>query len=297
MLPTNDPTCNLKSYKTIVLSGSNTNGCITLGAVQYLYMKGSLDNLVNFIGCSSGSIICAVLSVGLSPLEGLEYICNGDTFRSFGKLDVNTFLAEGKGLLSFEGIKSTLATIYKERLGYIPTLEQLYRQHNKNMIISTVNFSKAKQVYLKWETHPTLLVTDAIQMSCSFPLIYKPFEYEGDLYIDGGVGDNFPIRLVKDPEDGIGICVLEKPKADAKDDTEVGILTTLKTLHRVYLTHKNITVRMYLEGNLEANKGTWIYLDKVDSSFFDFTKTRFKLAQMFILGYDRMATEMTEKIP
>ncbi len=279
----------LPSFKTIVLSGSNTNGCITLGAVQYLYMKGSLTNLVNLIGCSSGSIICAVLSVGLSPLEGLEYICTGDTFKSFGKLDFSTFLTEGKGLLSFEGIKSILETIYKETLGYVPTLEQLYKQHNKNMIISTVNFSKAEQVYLRWETHPELLVTDAIQMSCSFPLVYKPFEYEGDLYIDGGVGDNFPMRLAIDLKqpDVIGICILEKPDTKCKDDTEVGILATLKTLHRVYLTHKNITVRMYKE-----IIGTWIYLDKVDSSFFNFTQTRLSLAQMFILGYDRMAAEM-----
>ncbi len=282
-------TNNLKSYTTIVLSGSNTNGCITLGAVQYLYMKGSLHNLVNFIGSSSGSIICAVLSVGLSPLEGLEYICDGDTFKSFGKLDINTFIAEGRGILSFEGIKSVLTKIYMERLGYVPTLRQLYKQHNKNMIISTVNFSKAQQVYLRWETHPNLLVTDAIQMSCSFPLIYKPFEYEGDLYIDGGVGDNFPIRLVEDPEHAVGICVMEEVKPNC-ENTGIGLLTTLKTLHQVYLTHKNIIVRM---NNTVAggNKGTWIYLDKVSSSFFDFTKTRFGLAQMFIIGYDRMTTE------
>ena len=279
---------DFKSYKTIVLSGSNTNGCITLGAVQYLYMKGSLHNLVNFVGCSSGSMICAVLSVGLSPLEGLEYICNGDTFRSFGKLDFSTFLTEGKGLLSFEGVKSTLASIYKERLGYVPTLEELYKVHNKNMIISTVNFSKAEQAYLRWETHPTLLVTDAIQMSCAFPLIYKPFEYEGNLYVDGGVGDNFPIRLVEDPEDAIGICVLSEAKA--QDESDIGILTALKTLYQIYLTHKSITARLY--NDLEK-KGTWIYLDKVNSSFFDFTKTRFGIAQMFILGYDRMAAEMT----
>lgn len=229
-----------------------------------------------------------MLSVNLSPLEGLERL--GDTFKSFGKLDFSTFLVEGKGLLSFDGIKSTLQTIYIERLGYVPTLEQLYKRHDKNMIISTVNFTKTEQVYLRWETHPSLLATDAIQMSCSFPLVYKPFEYEGDLYMDGGVGDNFPVGLVKGLDKGlnapkaIGICVLEK--VGHKEGSEMGILKALSTLHRVYLTHKNISVRLQ---NLDRDIGTWIYLDNVDSSFFDFNKTRFGLAQMFILGYDRMA--------
>lgn len=268
------------SYTTIVLSGSNTNGCITLGAVHALYTKGLLTNLETLIGCSSGSIICAVLSAGLSPLEGLEYICQGDTFKSFGKLDLNNFI-EGQGLLSFDSIKSTLESIYMKQLGYVPTLEQLYQHHGKTMILSTVNFSKGEQVYLRRETHPLLLVTDAIQMSCSFPLIYKPFDYEGDLYIDGGVGDNFPIRLADPSQAAIGICVTDK----INQQPPSGIFGPLQTLHRIYQTHKKITLR--LTNNLN-NGGTWIYLDNVDSSFFDFTKTRFGLAQMFILGFGRV---------
>ena len=49
-------------------------------------------------------------------------------------------------------------------------------------------------VYLTPQTHPDVLVSDAIAMSTNLPGIFTKMEHQGHLYIDGGFFDNCPVK-------------------------------------------------------------------------------------------------------
>src|SRR6056300_1202004 len=111
-----------KQYKTLVLSGNSTNGIVSLGAVQYLSDAGQLEKIENYVGTSSGSMINALLCVGYTPLEILEYICVKNAYERVGKINIAKFIAEGEGLLEFGKIKSVLEEMFIEKCGSIPTI-------------------------------------------------------------------------------------------------------------------------------------------------------------------------------
>ncbi len=56
-----------KYYKTLVLSGGAMRGVYLLGALNGLKIK--INKISTFIGISSGSIICFLLSIGYTPYE------------------------------------------------------------------------------------------------------------------------------------------------------------------------------------------------------------------------------------
>lgn len=50
---------------------------------------------------------------------------------------------------------------------------------------------------------------DAVYASCCLPILFDPFEYEGQYYIDGGILKNYPLNKCledgHDPENILGI--------------------------------------------------------------------------------------------
>jgi predicted acylesterase/phospholipase RssA len=265
-------------YKTLVLSGSSANGLITLGAAQFLYNNGFLEHITNFIGTSSGSIICSLLALGFEPFEILCTLCKDETFESFGQIHISNFLKEGHGLLKFEKIKEALCKIILEKISFIPTLQEVFDTFHKEIVFSTCNFSSMQHEYVTRFTHPTLSILDAIHMSSCFPLIFEPFQVGEFLYIDGGVGDNFPIRYAKTFQgSSIGICVLSNPKEPSF------------VLHKLFLLHNNLMAEKTAEDN---NFGNWIFLKNVKPNFFNFAVKKTNLVQTFFTGFDEMKTKV-----
>ena len=268
-----------KDYKTLVLSGNSTNGIVTLGAVQYLYDKNCCASLLNYVGTSSGAIINSLLCVGYTPLEILEYLCVTDIYKQLGHVNITKFILEGEGLLEFDKIKQTLVNMFELKVGFVPTLADLWTRFGKNFVCVTIDDTNQKRVYLSRENYPNMLVTDAVHMSACFPIIFKPFQYETNMYVDGGVGDNFPIKFSKKfIGEGVGICVVTKP-GEFKNIPHV-----VKSFIRLLFLHNNIVAE---DQDGEDNRDCF-YLKGVEPSFFDFSSSPLKLISMFYQGYNEL---------
>ena len=48
-------------------------------------------------------------------------------------------------------------------------------------------------------------------MSCTLPFIFQPYEYNGCLYLDGGLVENLPISQVEDPQSTLAINLKPNP--------------------------------------------------------------------------------------
>ena len=77
----------------------------------------------------------------------------------------------------------------------------------KDIYIKGVNLSKGTAETFSWEDTPNVIISDAVRISMSIPFLFEPHKvYEknkqgkrvlksDDLYIDGGVLDNYPIKV------------------------------------------------------------------------------------------------------
>jgi predicted acylesterase/phospholipase RssA len=196
MISVNDDksTCPLLSYDTLVLSGGSTKGLIILGSLQYLYDNFYLKEIKNYIGTSSGSIICFLLAIGYTPIEIIVYICTHQLLERIQHFNVVAMI-NGGGASSFISIYEQLEKMTIEKIGYIPTFQDLKTKFNVNLTCITYNLTENKTEYLSVDNYPNLPCLIAIRMSSNLPLIFENFKYGKNLYVDGGISENFGIDI------------------------------------------------------------------------------------------------------
>lgn len=267
---------------TLVLSGASTNGVVTIGAVQYLWDSEMHKDLVNFVGTSSGSMICGLLCVGYSPIDILAKLCTKDAYSSISP-NLSSFIADGEGLYSFESIETILTEMFVEKAGRVPTIGELWTDFGKNFVCVTVNLDSKEKVYLTKETHSEVLVTDAVHMSSCFPIVFKPFKWKGQSYVDGGVGDNFPV-VFSATYPGRGICISVNATYDDEHPRNGNLSRIVRYVYNVFTIHNNIIAR---DQDVVRDRRCF-FLETGQSSFFDFSSPPMKLIEQFYKGYDEL---------
>lgn len=265
---------------TLVLSGASTNGVVSLGAVQYVFDSRYCGDIVNYVGTSSGSMICALLCVGYTPVEILGRLC---IKRAYSKMNPNlsTFLTEGDGLFSFDDIKCTLAELFVEKTGFVPTVGQLWDVYGKNFVCVTVDLTTSERVYVTRNTHRDLLVTDAVHMSSCFPIMFKPLVLAGHTYVDGGIGDNFPV-VYSSVFPGRGVCICITGIADS--DTYRNVPYFAQYIYNLFKIHTNIIAH---DQDVVDDRECF-FLNTAPNKFFDFSISRCQLVASFYNGYDEL---------
>jgi len=267
---------------TLVLSGASTNGLVSLGGVQYVWDTLPHGDIVNFVGTSSGSIICALLCVGYTPIEILTRLCTKNAYAHINP-DLSTFITEGEGLFSFDAIERILTELLVEKVGRVPTIGQLWNDHGKNFVCVTVNLTTNEKVYLTRETHADVPVTDAVHMSSCFPIVFRPFVWRGESYVDGGVGDNFPV-VYSSAFPGRGVCICVSTRASFDGPEHGNVPHVVRYVYALFKIHSNIIARD--QDVVEGRE--CFYLTDARPSFFDFTPSPMKLVEMFYSGYDEL---------
>lgn len=186
----------------LVLSGGGVFGAALLGALHSL---SSLDAFKVFAGTSVGALICALLVIGYTPLELLRLVMQEPKFVPEQKLDLNRF-----GVASQENIRSFVERLFEEKTK-ARTFQEIHNEFGKELIVVGTNLSRQKAVYFQKENFPGMNVIDALMISSCVPMIFPYIVFESEVYVDGFVTDNFPIRYVSErcPKEkviGINIC-------------------------------------------------------------------------------------------
>ncbi|SDL32998.1 NTE family protein [Pedobacter sp. ok626] len=167
----------------IVLSGGGIRGIAHLGVLKAFINAGIQFSHVS--GTSAGSIVGAFYAAGIDPEEALHI---------FIKTKLLRFVRPALGNLGLMNIEHT-ADLLKS---YFPhdKIEDL----KIPLTIAATNFSEGSLEY--FDRGPLIR---AIQASCCIPGIFKPIMINDQMYVDGGVLNNFPVEpLLKDCDFIIG---------------------------------------------------------------------------------------------
>lgn len=165
----------------LVLSGGGARGICHLGVIKALEEFGLRFSCIS--GTSAGAIVGSLYGYGYSPDEILELIQSTSFFKSVKLAWTWT------GLLSFDGLRDVL-------LKYMP--ENNFDCLKIPVTLALTDIRKGKIEYV---SQGELLTP--IQASCSVPAVFKPVQYRGSIYVDGGILDNLPVKAIRDQCDFI----------------------------------------------------------------------------------------------
>jgi len=221
-------------FENLVLKGGGIRGIAYAGVAQELEERGILSQIKRISGASAGAITAMVLSFGLSIEESMRII---DTL-DFSKIPQARLKERKEGPINFlrtEFNNITDNLICTQRLvdeyGWYATeyfyewLQEVIAQQCdsngratfadfrkrgfRDLYVTAANISKRRSEMFSAATTPDAAVADAVRMSMSIPLFFRPLRYdgvqfgEGDYYVDGGLYDNFPIRYFDNEQFGL----------------------------------------------------------------------------------------------
>lgn len=183
-------------YVSLVISGGAMKVTSVIGILKYLEEKDIVNHIKNYVGTSAGAIFCLLFSLGYTSKELREIILdifkdpNVTNFEPEGILNIiNTF-----GINNGEHIEDLFNRfIYKKYNRYNMTFIDFAKQSGKNLVICVSNLTKEKVEYFSVDTTPHFSVAKAIRASCSIPIMFTPLCIDKNMYLDGGLYNNFPI--------------------------------------------------------------------------------------------------------
>jgi predicted acylesterase/phospholipase RssA len=268
-----------QKYDTLVLAGASVKGFLTGGALQYLYDKNLLD-LKNYIGTSIGAILCFLLVIGYTPIEIMVYICTNQMVEKIQHFDL-VAMVQGKGATSFQGFYQELEKMTIEKIGYLPTFNDIKEKFGKNLVCVTHNLTEKRTEYLGVDTHPTLPCLTALRMSANLPLVFELYKYGHSYYIDGAVSDNYAIQLGDElGEKVIGILISNE---DDKFDKNAGIMSLIFNI-------MFIPIQKSIEYKINQSSENCLTLrlscDK-ELKFFNFNVSSKDKMELFASGYEQ----------
>ena len=173
---------------TLIFSGGGTNGYIFCGVLKFLeehFINNKL-NITKFAGTSIGSLYATLLCMNFSYLEIIDIMYNFN-YENYNKINLSNFIYN-MGIDDMTGIKEYIIHIlksknYKEDITFI----QLFNITNKLLVINAVSLYSSNIHYFNYIDTPDMPIITAMLASMSVPFMFSPVEYNGDMYIDGGI--------------------------------------------------------------------------------------------------------------
>ena len=277
-------------FDTIVIAGGSSKGILTLGALQYAYDNFILKKINTYIGTSSGSIICFLLLIGYTPIEIIVYLCTHQLLEKLQHFNIVAML-NGNGALSFSNIYEQLEKMTIDKLGYLPTFEDIYNNFKKKIICVTYNITDDKTEYISYETYPQLPCLIALKMSSNLPLIFEKYKYGDKFYIDGGITDNFPIDLGDQIGNKVLGLLISHETSNFNSQTDESILEYIYKLIFIPMS-QNVDYKVL---NV-SKKCKIIKLEYNKLKFFNFNINSKEKLDIFSSGYEQMKKEFENQI-
>jgi predicted acylesterase/phospholipase RssA len=140
------------------------------------------------------------------------------------------------------------------------------------------NGSQHKVEYLDYRNSPNLLATDAVKMSCNLPPIFRQIIYNGSVYADGGLVDNFPVDALSTDGEILGSVTSTIDVTDPED-------SFINYLYRVITLPIDTNTKLMVEKAKQIHNMTLVRMVFKGISPIDFGLNVDKRASIFNQGY------------
>jgi NTE family protein len=189
-------------FRNLVFEGGGVKGIAYVGAMKVLEQKGHLASISRVGGTSAGAINALVTALGFSLPEQLE-ILSSTRFRefmddSFAFISDITRLATKYGWYKGDFFRTWIGDLIEQKLGRRDaTFNDLKAAQRPDLYVIGTNLSTGYAEVFSRERHGDMALAAAVRISMSIPLFFAAVRHgpRKDVYVDGGVVLNYPIKL------------------------------------------------------------------------------------------------------
>jgi NTE family protein len=186
-------------YTRLVLEGGGVLGVAYGGALAALHELGALKGITEYAASSVGSMAAGVLACGASfnfikskitdidPKQFLD--CSTYKTKNLYDLVVNYGLCPGDAMLTwYEDV------IYQLTGNSQITLGEINNRYGSKVYLTGTSVTRRTCTYFGPNNYSSMPLARAVRISAALPAVFTPVEHAGQLWADGGILDNFPIR-------------------------------------------------------------------------------------------------------
>ena len=188
-------------FRNLVFEGGGVRGIAYVGVLGELQQRGILENIVRVGGTSAGAINAVLMALGYTLEETHEVLSTLD-FRKFmdpsRTLCTNAWRLVSKfGWCKGDFFGSWIGDLIFEKSGQKnPTFKELGADNYRALYLIGTNLSTSFAEVFSAEHTPEMRVVDAVRRSMSIPIYFAAVrDKRKDVFVDGGVFDNYPIKL------------------------------------------------------------------------------------------------------
>jgi predicted acylesterase/phospholipase RssA len=292
----------------LVLSGGGMHGVIYIGALRYLYLENMLKDITHIAATSIGSFIglFVALKLSMEEIESIMYnIFFKEEFNFIPRKDYLKLFSQ-LGLSSTKTITSELQKIMKSKYDIEDiTFRELAKRFGINMYISATDIIHSVNTIFSIDDTPDLSVITASEASMAVPFLYMPVLIDNIYYYDGGLSNNFPIKIFSNvPKENILGMVLHKERNTEKPPLKEKvtifflakqIFNMLNAIRAKEVTHRQITHQedIFIVQNIPFEN----FLNlKVSTIGIKFEITADDIDAMIYAGFDEMHKYMQTRL-
>ena len=189
-------------FRNLVFEGGGVRGIAYVGAMQVLYQRDMLKDILRVGGTSAGAINALIFALGYSIQEQRDILQSTD-FRnfmddSFGVIRDVRRLAKSFGWYKGDFFAGWIGKLIKQRLGSEQaTFKDLQAAKHPELHVIGTNLSTGYAETFSVERNPDMPLARAVRISMSIPLFFAAMRNgaRDDVYVDGGVMLNYPVKL------------------------------------------------------------------------------------------------------
>jgi len=192
-------------FKNLIFEGGGVKGIAYVGAMEELAKREISDQIARVGGTSAGAInaVLVGLNYSLDETRSLLWDLNFNNFMddSWGIVRDAGRLIESYGWYKGDFFRNWIGAVIKTKTGNSEStfadIEAMKEKRGfKSIYFMGTNLATKFSEVFSPEHTPRMCIADAVRISMSIPLFFAAKRSpRGDVYVDGGVLDNYPIKL------------------------------------------------------------------------------------------------------
>jgi NTE family protein len=189
--------------KNLALGGGGIFGYAEVGALTELEKYAKYLQIESVCGTSVGSIISTLYAIGYTTTEMYDIIFSLDftaLIQDSYVPYINLYIKYG--MYAAKKLEDKIEELITRKTNI---KNCTFSQVAMNLTIVVTNINQQKPYFFNKTNTPMMIISKAIRMSVSYPIIMMPVLYEGDYWGDGGEFLNYPITIFENMEETIGI--------------------------------------------------------------------------------------------
>ncbi len=199
-------------FKNLVFEGGGVKGVAYGGALEVLEQSQITPQIERVAGTSAGAITATMVSLNYTAAEFVDIMMNLDfsKFEDGSDLGGPIRLVEHYGWFKGDYFLNLMESFIERKAGDgRATFRDLKKAGRfKDLHVFGTDLSQQAVQQFSYAETPDVAVADAVRISMSIPFFFESREYEGNVYCDGGVLNNYPVSTfdeeyaAADPETG-----------------------------------------------------------------------------------------------